>query len=107
MKTKTYGTLESALLSILKKDKEYRIVTHEFPEGRKVQKHYHPNANEWVIANNGSFKFFYAGRWFDIKLDNDRYTVIHIPAKITHGLATQSKVLYFVARDNEAKTVYT
>jgi quercetin dioxygenase-like cupin family protein len=98
--------LKKALESILEKDKEYRIICHQFKNGKEVKTHKHPNANEWIFVNRGKFDFTIDGKTRSYDLDKAAYEKIFVPKGAPHSMSVYSNVTYFVVRDGEAETEY-
>ena len=98
---KKWHSTKEALESILNRDREYVILTHEFPKGHLVKKHNHPNVNEWIIADDGEFKFFYLDTWYKVK-PKKKTIVIKVGKGVPHGLEVISKSVYIVVRDGKA-----
>jgi quercetin dioxygenase-like cupin family protein len=106
MISKSYKNLKEAIESTLKPDVEHHVVTHKLPKGFVIGKHYHPKAHEWVIADSGSFEFFYEKKWHTIKPAKNDVKVISVPPKTIHDLKSSSSTTYIVIRDRKAEYVF-
>jgi quercetin dioxygenase-like cupin family protein len=92
-------SLKAALESVLQEGQEYRLLMRSFPSGKLVIKHSHPEANEWIIANQGSFQLVIENEILNYNLDGSKYLIIHVPKGVSHSLETVSDLTYFVLRD--------
>ena len=106
MDIKKFDSIKETMSSVLNLDVEYRILTHNLKKGERIKKHYHPEANERVILDNGKVSFFYKDKWTEIKPENGSVIVVSVPPKTVHGLIAKTKTQYLVIRDREAETVY-
>ena len=106
MDIKKFDSLTEAISSVLNLDVEYRILTHNLKKGERIKKHYHPEANERVILDNGRVSFFYKDKWTEIKPEKGEVIVVSVSPKTVHGLIAKTNTQYLVIRDKEAKTIY-
>ena len=99
-----YKNKDQALESLMKKDKEYVIVRHDFSANTKIRAHFHPNVDEWLIVNSGEFlaSLDFGEQEFNI----NKTTVLHFPKSRIHSLRTLSKVSYTVLRESKDELIY-
>ena len=105
MEVQTYNSFREAIESLAKEDWEYIFVRHSLEAGDEVKPHYHENANEWVVIDNGSFSVRIGEDTKALNL-RDEVSVIHFPRGQIHSFSAESKVSYFVFRDRQDKTIY-
>jgi quercetin dioxygenase-like cupin family protein len=100
-----HRSLEHALSSLMRDDKEYVIVKHSLRYGEVIDEHYHPRVKEWIIFNHGRF---------ELSVDSARQTIesrtayrsVEIPARAMHGMKSLSDFSYYVLREDKGKTVW-
>lgn len=104
MDTKTFANFKEAFKSFVNNDKDYIFTRHSLDRGEKIEPHFHPEANEWVVINHGKFT---------VKLENHeetldlkrRVTVLYFPKGQKHSFTIHSKISYFVFKDKSDKTI--
>jgi quercetin dioxygenase-like cupin family protein len=105
IKINNYETLAEALRTILKDDEEYVLVRHDFSESDVVEKHIHPNVNEWIIFNSGKFE---VALGLEKKVIEARgFSSVYFPKGEVHGIRCFTNISYFVVRDGKDDIVYT
>jgi quercetin dioxygenase-like cupin family protein len=106
IKHKQYEDLEFLLRDIMKKDKEYIFIQHDFKAGDIVKSHYHPKVNEWVIFSNGKCEVTLGLEKEIIKQPIKGYSVIYLPKGKVHSLKCLTSISYLVLRDGKDKIIY-
>ncbi len=105
METAIFESFKKALESLTFEDDEYILVRHLLKSEKEIKLHYHPEATEWLIIDNGIF---------DVQIENElkRYrrtyqtTVFLFPKGKNHNIKAVTEIEYFVLRDKKDKTIY-
>ncbi|NQT22795.1 MAG: hypothetical protein HQ579_05065 [Candidatus Omnitrophica bacterium] len=105
MKVNWYSNLKEAIESTTKEDGGYMFVRHSLEAGEEAKLHYHPEANEFLVVDNGVFGVALARKHQTFRPDG-RVIVIHFPKKQKHSLRALAPTSYFVFRDKEDETIY-
>ncbi len=102
---KNYENLRNALDDVLDEDKDYVLIRHTFPAGEAVGEHFHPNVNEYLLFDSGSFEVTVD---FEKKMIDalPGVSVIHFPKGYIHGLRCLSDMSYYVLRDGKDEIIY-
>ncbi len=106
MKMEKYNTVEGAIRSFTIEDKDYIFVRHILKPEEKIERHYHKEANEWIVISNGKFITKVADEEKRIDIQNE-VLAIHFPKGQPHSFLAKTKVSYFVFRDCNDQTIYT
>ena len=94
---KRYQNREEALERIMKKDKEYTFVRHDFNQGKIIEAHHHP-VNEWVIVDSGRCEVTLGLETLLVE-PKEEALVIYFAKKGKHGLKCLTDISYWVLRD--------
>lgn len=104
MKYKFFPNLKKAL-EFLGEEKKYDYEHHKFKRGELINRHYHPRANEFIIADQGKFTLIIGEEEFNFHVQG-KVCVIKITNDVRHSLQVKSRISYFVFRDKRDKTIY-
>ncbi len=105
MKIEEYASFKEAIESLTKEDKNYVFVRHTLDAGEMIRLHYHPKANEFLMADKGVFEVN-LDRNSKILIPKGRVIVIRFLKGQKHSLKTLCQISYFILRDREDETIY-
>lgn len=94
-----YKNRDEALEKILKMDKDYTIIRHDFPKGEFIEPHKHP-VDEWVIFDYGKCEAALGLESRVIEAKN-KTMAIYFPRNIDHSLKCLTDISYWVLRSTE------
>jgi len=104
MQIRRFGGLEEALRHLTSVDKDYVLVRHELPAGERVPEHLHPYADEWVIVDHTTLKFYLD--FEEIRVAANETVAMHVPKSRLHALLTLEPSRYTVLRDMDDSTLF-
>jgi quercetin dioxygenase-like cupin family protein len=105
MKQFKYPNLKTALGQVMKEDRDYILVKHNFPAGEVVGEHFHPSVDEWAFFDSGSFEA-------TIDFEKEIITAgkgasaIYFPKAHIHGLKCITNMSYLVLREGNDQIIY-
>ena len=104
MQIRRFGGLEEALKQLTSVDKDYVLVRHDLPAGEHVPEHLHPYADEWVIVDHTTLKFYLD--FEEIRVAANETSAMHVPKSRIHALQTFEPSSYFVLRNMADDTLF-
>ncbi len=103
---RTSDSLPHLLRETIPVDVSSRLLWHNLMPGKKVDLHFHPDATEWLIFEQGRFEILTASSSNHIKGTAGTWHIVRFGPGVAHGLISHEESAYFVVRDRDDETVY-